>query len=48
MDDTIYVAKIKALIGCAVTCAFVFVYAENRISDDVAQVVDTHATFTLF
>ena len=40
MDCSIYVAKIKALIGCAVvtlTCVFVFTYAKRRFSHDVAH-----------
>ena len=40
-DCTIYVAKSKALIGCAVTTqlisAFVFAFAKRRFSHDVAQ-----------
>ena len=42
-DCTIYVAKTKALISCAVTaqliCAFVFVYAKSRFSDDTAKLI---------
>ena len=38
---TIYIAKTKALINCAVNvqliCAFVFGYAKGRISHEVAQ-----------
>ena len=41
-DCTIYVAKTKALISCAVTvqliCAFVFAYAKSRFSHYVAQI----------
>ena len=41
MDCTIYVAKTKVLISCAVTaqliCAFVFAYAKSRSSHDAAQ-----------
>ena len=45
MDCTIFVAKTKVLISCAVVtvqliCTFVFAYAKNRFShekDDVAQ-----------
>ena len=40
-DCTIYVAKTKALISCAVTaqliCVFVFAYAKVRFSHDEAQ-----------
>ena len=40
-DCTIYVAKTKALISCAVStqliCAFVFAYAKRRLSHDGAQ-----------
>ena len=42
-DSTIYVAKTKALISCAVIaqliCGFVFVYANSRFSHDAAQIV---------
>ena len=38
MGCTFYVAKIKALISCAVTCtAFVYTYAKSRFSHDAAQ-----------
>ena len=41
-DCTIYVAKTKALMSCAVTvqliCAFVFAYAKSRFSYDAAHV----------
>ena len=40
-DCTIYVAKTKALISCAVitqlVCAFVFAYANNQFSHAAAQ-----------
>ena len=43
MDCTVYVAKTKALISCAVTvqliCAFVFAYAESRFSHEAAQIM---------
>ena len=42
MYCTIYEAKTKALISCAVIkqliCAFVFAYAKVRLSQDTAQV----------
>ena len=42
-DCTIYVAKTKTLISCAVTakliCVLVFAYAKNRFSIDAANVV---------
>ena len=41
MDCTIYVAKMKALVNCAVTaqliCGFVFAYAKSRFSYDEAH-----------
>ena len=42
MDCSIYVAKMKALIGCAIVtaqliCVFVFAYAKSRFSHDVAH-----------
>ena len=40
-DCTIYVAKTKVLISCAVTeqliCVFVFAYAKSRFSHDTAR-----------
>ena len=43
MDCTIYVAKTKALISCAVTaqliCAFVFAYTKSRFSHEAAQML---------
>ena len=43
MDSTIYVAKTKTLISCAVIaqliCDFVFAYAKNSFSHDSAQVM---------
>ena len=43
MSSTISVAKIKALIGCAVTaqliCAFVFAYAKSRFSHDAVHII---------
>ena len=43
MDCTIYLAKTKALISCAVTaqliCVFVFAYPKSRSFHDVAQFV---------
>ena len=43
MNCSIYVAKTKALISCAVTvqliCVFVFAYAKSRFSHDVAQLI---------
>ena len=45
-DCTIFVAKTKALISCAVTtqliCTFVFTYAKSRFSYDMAQLKDLH------
>ena len=42
-DCTIYVAKTKALISCAVTaqliCVFVFAFAKKRISHNEAQII---------
>ena len=42
-DCTIYVAKTKALISCAVTaqliCAFGFAYAKRRFSHDAARFI---------
>ena len=39
---TIYVAKTKGLISCAVTaqliCAFVFAYTKSRFSHDVVHI----------
>ena len=44
-DFTIYVAKTKALISCAVTvqlfCPFVFAYVKCRFSHDAAHIVLT-------
>ena len=41
-DFTIYVAKTKALISCAVTahliCVFVFAYSISRFSHNEAQI----------
>ena len=43
-DFTIYVAKTKALISCAVTaqliCSFVYTYAKIRFSHNEAQMKD--------
>ena len=43
MDCTMYVAKTKALISCAVTvqlvCAFIFTHAKIRFSYDMAQIM---------
>ena len=48
INCSIYVAKTKALISCAVTaqliCAFVFSYAESRFSHDVPQIQGQHHT----
>ena len=42
-DCTIYVAKAKALISCAVTaqliCSFVLAYAKSRLSHDTAHIM---------
>ena len=42
-DCTIYIAKTKALISCAVTaqliCVFVFAYAKRRFSHDAAHLI---------
>ena len=38
-DCTIYVAKTKAPISCAVICTFVFAFAKSRFSNDAAEIV---------
>ena len=42
-DCTIYVAKTKALISCAVTAqlifVFIFAYAKSRFSHDAAHMI---------
>ena len=41
-DCTIFIAKTKALISCAVTCAFVFAYAKSRFSHEAAHMRNCH------
>ena len=51
-DRTIYVAKTKSLISCAVTaqliCVFVFAYAKSRFSHNEAHFTLIMGNLTLF